>query len=296
MKLDVLKYSKSITINYGLYDGKIGLCMGYFIYARERKEPDYAIKAKGILHDVIDHIDKLDAYSLNKGLIGFGWAIEWMYKHDFIRIGTNEFLEDLDDEVYKLVVYNTPKSIDFEDGIFAIMLYLYTRICSKSRGQNFYRNICNCECLSILVDRLYQAYGDKAVFGESTQLNQELISNALILLSKIFLLRINLDRVTSIISMIVDSEQFKIYYLELKGASCLNSDFLHSLEAAVSLIYGRDYLSNLKNSAVKTNGLQKIATMDSEKGIHSVFFFLDSLDAENKYKWKEAWLYRLEKL
>lgn len=190
----------------GLYHGKMGLCLAHYI--KGRMDEAYTLKAESLFDEIIEDLADVNIYNFSDGLMGIGWAVEWLTQHNFITLNTDEFLEELDDEIYKLIMYSKAKKIDLNTGTLGRILYLYKRVTAQNSNRNFYKEVCNKECLVLLIDELYE----KLISGENAILHQEeefesadlkSISQALIMLCKLEPLRFNYELVNEMICKII---------------------------------------------------------------------------------------------
>ncbi|QPH38945.1 lanthionine synthetase LanC family protein [Pedobacter endophyticus] len=193
---------KVLNHDLGLYNGKMGACVAYYIKGASNSR--YKTMAAKMFDEIIDNIANVECYSFSEGLLGIGWAIEWLNQNNFIKLDTDDFLEDLDDEIYKLIMYSKARSIDLNTGTVGRILYLYKRVTAQNPNRNFYRDICNKECLVLLIDELHEKLltGDNALLNKRLSLQPENISNisqVLIMLCKLVALRLNYDLVKEMI-------------------------------------------------------------------------------------------------
>ncbi|WP_160069135.1 hypothetical protein [Sphingobacterium bovisgrunnientis] len=111
-------------------------------------------KAEDLLDELSDLLSDCTDYSFNHGITGVGWMIEFLAQKQLICIDTDEVLEEIDDNCYKMtlniLVQNT---YDIRD-ILGLLQYHHIRSESKNKNQIFYRHFIHNECIALLSDRL----------------------------------------------------------------------------------------------------------------------------------------------
>jgi hypothetical protein len=88
----------------GLFNGKMGISVFFFHYARFVKEEIYAGFAKLLLEQVMDDITTYTPVNLQDGLCGIGWGIEYLVQEGFIKADTDELFAELDMQVMSVDV------------------------------------------------------------------------------------------------------------------------------------------------------------------------------------------------
>jgi hypothetical protein len=189
--------------NFGLLYGQTGLCIIYFLLSDLFPDTDFSERANHLLNKISDNISIVEQLDFENGLAGIGWGIEWMVQNGYIQADTNEVLEDLDDELYKTVTCLKSPNISLKNGTIGKAMFFYKRLMSQNQPDiyNRYRNICNLECLVLLIDEMKEnllAEGDGILTGpnlEQSISSERLIevAHTLIFLTKILPKRINLE-------------------------------------------------------------------------------------------------------
>lgn len=205
------KLTSEYENSYGLYNGKTGLCMCYFIFGEIEKNPDYEIKARILLDEISENIGGVEALDFANGLAGIGWGIEWLVQNNFIDANTDEILEDLDDELYKSVVFAKAASLSFHNGTLGKAMYFYKRLKAQNPNPVRYRSLCNQECLVLLTDEINETLLNKETGLLSVEtLHQNLtgsqlteIAQCLVFLIKLIPLRVNAEVTERIVCAIL---------------------------------------------------------------------------------------------
>jgi hypothetical protein len=138
----------------GLYAGKTGCAIIYYLLGRYRGDERLTQKAEDLMEAVFDNIETVGD-NFHSGLSGIGWAVEWLARHEFVDLNTDEFLEDIDDTLYKNVLVSPEPSISLEEGTIGKTLFFAIRNESRNPGANRMRKIYMEMCLVILTDELH---------------------------------------------------------------------------------------------------------------------------------------------
>jgi len=139
---------------YGLYEGNTGLSIAYFILSKLSGKEVFSIKGQSLIDEMGDNIGNVKSLDFGNGLGGIGWGVEWIVQNNFITANTNEILEEIDDAMYKSVIFNNSIDLSISTGILGAIIYFYRRMTSKNPNASRYRALCNQECLFLLTDIL----------------------------------------------------------------------------------------------------------------------------------------------
>lgn len=94
--------SKSAAVfDSGLLSGKMGLIMYLFHYSKYSDNKLYADFAELLIDDIFEDIHDKMSFTLDKGLSGIGWGIEYILKNNFVEGDSIEILEDIDKQIMK---------------------------------------------------------------------------------------------------------------------------------------------------------------------------------------------------
>lgn len=236
-ELDRILYSQ--TTNYSLYTGKMGICISYFILAKkDNSNSDYFFAANKILDDLGDEITNVELLGFANGLAGIGWGIEWLAQNKFINVNTDDILEDLDNVLYKTIVYSKSKCLCLETGTIGKALYFYRRLIAVNPSPNRFRLICIHECLILLTDEIADRLTDFESglisaynINNSIQLAPENIydiSQSLVLIIKLIPHKVNLEVLESLVCKIVSF--IENYSLSYQSGNNEALDIAHSYQ------------------------------------------------------------------
>src|SRR5579872_13877 len=168
-----------ISDNCGLYHGMTGHAVISFLLSKSdhlHKEFHHQ-HAVGLLNIVSESIGDLVATDFENGLSGIGWALEWLAQNNILHINTDEILEDIDDALYRSVVYTSENDISLRSGDLGKLLYFLYRHNSENEGYCLFRNIAIEECLVLVIDRIFEkTCGNNGLIHKETLTNNDLIN------------------------------------------------------------------------------------------------------------------------
>jgi hypothetical protein len=306
--------------DYSLYNGKTGLSMACFMLAKITDEKSYAAKAALLLNELSEEIATVKELNFENGLSGIGWGIEWLVQNDFIEANTNEILEDLDDELYKAVVYAKSPDLSLSKGTIGRAMYFYKRLCARNFKVSRYRHICNQECFVLLIDEIHDHLLNEAFEIPLHKVTENRdgtfeIAQALLFLAKIYHTKINAEitkRLICAISAFTNqyflSEQYKhaaggedlylVYAVYKAGCFLKDNHFLNMAQRAYPLyrdsrsIYDMvDPVYDFMDNTLSISLLKAVPTAAhfSGPGIFNVLRAISNLPGAALYNWEEGW-------
>lgn len=133
---------RHLTLNYsglpspGLFDGKMGGVVFFYLYARYADKPYYGNIADNLFDDVSALINEDMSISFSSGLCGIGWGVEYLIQNKFIDADPDDILEDIDAKIMESNVCRI-SNWNFDTGLAGILYYVTTRLKSYDRqGRN----------------------------------------------------------------------------------------------------------------------------------------------------------------
>lgn len=159
----------------GLYTGKAGLAIAYFLLAKVYNHDTNTEKGEQLLIDIMRNINLINNTNFTTGLKGIGWSIEFISQRNFVKVNTDKVLYDFDDLLFKQVSCFKSKSLALEDGLLSTAYYFYLRILAQNERTQPYRQILNDRCLIFLIDEIKEfIYEDKTF---NSKINTEFIDD-----------------------------------------------------------------------------------------------------------------------
>jgi hypothetical protein len=292
--------------NYGLHNGKTGLCIGYFLLADKAEDKTECLhKARTLLDEISDNISGVEALHFSDGLTGIGWGIEWLVQNSYVDANTDEILEDLDDELYKTVVFARSHGISLSNGALGKAMYFHKRLMAQNPDPDRCRILCIKECMVLLIDELNTGlFNDESGLLSASKMEtpssltpSTLVEagQTLVFLAKIVSNRLNIEIIENMISSIITS--IKKFHSGYKIGTHPETDaarhyLLHSWQIA-SLLLGD---AHGYKEAITWSG-QKYVLPGGEKEppypSGSIFEWLSGYNAlydSCNANWHEAWL------
>lgn len=116
----------------GLLDGRTGIALFFFYYARLTRSQEYMDFAFDILSGVLDQAVEMEplpsSAMFGVGLPGIGWAVEHLAQNRFFDAVTNDILGELDETVYTGMIQNLEAgNYDYLNGALGSGLYFLSR-------------------------------------------------------------------------------------------------------------------------------------------------------------------------
>jgi len=130
------------VISPGLFNGKMGIIIFFFHYGIYSKQRIYGEFAELLLEDLFSEIDVSISYTLEDGLAGIGWGIEYLVQTGFIEGNPAEILYNLDQEIMKTNVGRL-SDFSFKRGVGGLVFYIFSRLNSpvSDVNNNFFDNM-----------------------------------------------------------------------------------------------------------------------------------------------------------
>lgn len=120
------------TANLGLYNGKMGAIIYFFNLAKYTGNHTYHMYAEELLDQLFSHINISYPLNFADGFSGIAWGIEYLMHNNFIEPNSNDTLEELDEQIFKINFnYAEPNNLLY--GLEGFAYYLISRY-----------NNCNC--------------------------------------------------------------------------------------------------------------------------------------------------------
>lgn len=132
--LYLLLHYNSLQSN-GLFMGKLGIVIFFFHYARYRKDSVYTEIAEKLLDEILDELTVEIPLSFNDGLIGVGWAIEYLFQNDFVLGNTSIILSEFDSKIIGIDLDNI-NDFGLDNGLAGITHYVLSRLYTIERSNN----------------------------------------------------------------------------------------------------------------------------------------------------------------
>lgn len=130
----IAAYSRA-TVSYvshgGLYNGRLGIILFFYLYAEYNQEPEYRNIADDMLGKILSNLNNDMPIDLYFGTCGLGFLLCYLLSKDFVEGDTDEILEELDRMVVEKIDF------DWEDrslgtGLLGLLYYTAYRLNSHT--------------------------------------------------------------------------------------------------------------------------------------------------------------------
>jgi lantibiotic modifying enzyme len=116
----------SFLSEIGLLNGKMGICLFFFLYGRQSGVKRYERFAGNLFDEVYKEIHKDSPVYFRNGLCGIGWAIEYLLRNHFVEGDPDEIFEELDKRIVQWDVRHIT-DYSLETGLAGIACYVIAR-------------------------------------------------------------------------------------------------------------------------------------------------------------------------
>lgn len=124
----------SFTPDLGLYNGKMGMVVFFFHYARYTGNTLYEDFAEEFLNEILDSLHTETPINFKRGLSGIGWGILYLIKQKFMETDIQETFKEIDDKIMEYNLLNM-KDQSLETGAIGIATYVYSRLSVSRKGE-----------------------------------------------------------------------------------------------------------------------------------------------------------------
>lgn len=124
----------SFTPDLGLYNGKMGMVVFFFHYARYTGNTLYEDFAEEFLNEILDSLHTETPINFKRGLSGIGWGILYLIKQKFMETDIQETFKEIDDKIIEYNLLNM-KDQSLETGATGIATYVYSRVSVSTKGE-----------------------------------------------------------------------------------------------------------------------------------------------------------------
>ncbi len=140
--------------NIGLFTGKAGCCLALYIINSKIKDAQLERIADTLLEEIIEAASLCKDLSLDRGLTGIGFVINFLISNGYVEGDLDEMLSDIDALLYKnLKDENIQHSTNFTSGLVGYLVYLVERLSHSTSCDSLYYKI-NEASLRAIVNKL----------------------------------------------------------------------------------------------------------------------------------------------
>ncbi|GHU64846.1 hypothetical protein FACS1894123_10190 [Bacteroidia bacterium] len=121
----LMLYGSSIG-NIGLLNGKMGIALFFYLYARYTGKKMYDDFAGELIDEVYKEIHLDTVCDFKNGLCGIAWGMEYLIRNRFVKADPDDVLEDLDRQIIERDVRRIGDN-SLETGLKGIAVYVISR-------------------------------------------------------------------------------------------------------------------------------------------------------------------------
>ncbi len=137
-----LMLQSSFSNNLGLLNGKMGIVLFFYHYAKYSGKKIYSDFAGELINEIYQEIHYDFPINFQDGLCGIAWGIEYIIQNRFVDIEPSNILEDID---IKIMEWDIRKIYDYslETGVLGVAYYAISRNAGRkiqnNKGIQLYR-------------------------------------------------------------------------------------------------------------------------------------------------------------
>ena len=117
----------TLTEQTGLFNGKTGIAVFFFHYARHTENGLFQEYAMDLIEEIQDQVTVADSARYDTGISGIGVGFEYFLKNGFIE-ADDDLFDDFDARMYRAAMYEPYPNLSLEEGLTGWGRYLIYRI------------------------------------------------------------------------------------------------------------------------------------------------------------------------
>jgi hypothetical protein len=121
----------SFISNIGLLNGKTGIVVFFYHYARYTGKKQYDDFAGELIDEIYKEIHRDAPCNFRDGLCGIAWGIEYLIRNQFVKADPDKILTDLDKQIKERDVRQTT-DYTLETGLKGIACYVISRQANRN--------------------------------------------------------------------------------------------------------------------------------------------------------------------
>lgn len=100
---NILLVNNQCVKEYGLLNGKMGICLYLYEYARLINSVEYTDCADNILDEIINNINEVNDFDFSTGLPGIAFGINYLLKHKFVEGDPDDVLGEMESRIHRSI-------------------------------------------------------------------------------------------------------------------------------------------------------------------------------------------------
>lgn len=133
----------------GLLQGKMGICIFFFHYAKYAQNETYQKYAEDLLDEIYSEIDVNTPVGFKNGLCGIAWGMRYLAENKFVSLNSDTVLKELDQIILERDVRRMSDT-SLGTGLRGITYYVLSRCADESSNFSKVNSTYLCDLLSTL--------------------------------------------------------------------------------------------------------------------------------------------------
>lgn len=123
---NLLLLNASFIDNLGLLNGKMGIAIFLYHYAKYSSNKIFCDYADELIDEIYEEINTNTPVDFYNGITGIGWGIDFLIKNGFLEADPEKVLKDIDRAIYKYMLKGLK-----DDSLPGCLIYLLVRVKSR---------------------------------------------------------------------------------------------------------------------------------------------------------------------
>jgi hypothetical protein len=160
---NVLLLNAGFIDNIGLLNGKMGVAIFFFHYARYTNNEIYERYAGELIDEIYEDINHSTPVDFANGLTGIGWGIEYLVRNGFVEADTDEALEEIDNAIFRATM-QSPVSIRNQSDLFGFGLFYLARLKDREHDDDNLQTLKKKQLLIYMMDECERLLTKETLF------------------------------------------------------------------------------------------------------------------------------------
>jgi len=153
---NILQSNKSSIKCPGLFRGKMGVAIYFFLYADYTKNNMYVNDAYELIEAIQEEIHENTSRDYANGLAGIGCGLEYLAQQKYIDIHTDEVLQEIDSHIFHTIIFREYVDTSLHTGLIGLGRYLLFRLSNPESYPQNVNTLTNRMLIIHIVDKLEQ--------------------------------------------------------------------------------------------------------------------------------------------
>ncbi len=307
---NVLLLNASFIDNLGLINGKMGIIIFFYHYARYTGSKIFEDYAGELIDEIYEEINTNTPVDFANGLTGIGWGIEYLVKNRFLEADTDEALAEIDNAVYKHRL-SSPVLLNSGDDLFGYGFYQIARLLGHKIDDDNLNTLMKKHHLIFLTDEcerllIHKRYLDFNIRSLSTGTINSLLW-FLLEMNKIELFPAKVRKLLGYLPEYlpfcakeneIPADHYVLHYLSRSAIESVSNDKIRILFKTIA----KNYNPNLNTIPDDQTLVNNLASLNLLKLIYQPYLSLEDLNQDffkkafNIIDNEENWNFRLDQI